>query len=704
MPSVLRSALLALGVVPLASGQLQTLSILTPGQTKTTSTPAAPSSTTASISSLPTSSTPPSSSIVSSQSSSSTATTTDDPLVLTTIFTQPTDCATGITEIAAWSTELWQNIVNPVPSLTLSSCYPSQFYYSAVATSVLPPFKDLVCPLNWETYQVNSTYLICCPSGYGLYAPNYYSTERPGLDAVCTSDVWPNVLIDITSYDATGLATTIATSAGDNGTLVFATAFDGTLAAHIATSPPSPASSSHFFSSTSIPTSSTSSSSARSSSPASSSASSTTTSTLTAISQLLTCGVRVSLPVLVFMCFLLGELSGGPWSMPRLALAARLPMTEANHAWDLNNSCSGPLRVPGFGGIPVDYQLPVDARFAHGVREWRQSPMVTAQESAMVAVMDRLTDKPTWYVDVFDDAIVAQWRRELGPGPLHRESPPDERREDLGLVCAGASRQGPSTTGSIGTSRCWIPGPASTRPTLPSSGPLARCSGGLIAPLAHQYEANRERRERREQLERSQMNRFGQDAGQQAQADDHELIENGYTVNNGAPAVEESEEMTEGEEDEEASHMITDAQNASDNQQAVEDGRQGEDYNTTWHPNMVEDESDDDLSEPRFMFDDDLADVSDMEDDDEGNNGEDDDIYWDWSRQTRPVREGKILDFAGSAHMISAFVDPLLFPLVYGRTLVLQQGGLRHRSAMLISCANHSAARYGESPTVIAMS
>jgi hypothetical protein len=88
-------------------------------------------------------------------------------------------------------------------------------------------------------------------------------------------------------------------------------------------------------------------------------------------------------------------------------------MAEANHAWDLDNSGRGLLRVPGFGGVPLDYQLPVDARFAHGVREWRQGPMVTAQESAMVAVMDRLTDKSAWYVDVFDDAIVAQWRQEL---------------------------------------------------------------------------------------------------------------------------------------------------------------------------------------------------------------------------------------------------------------------------------------------------
>ena len=69
-----------------------------------------------------------------------------------------------MTQVASWSTELWQNIVNPVPTLTLTSCYPSQFYYSAVATAMLPPYKQLVCPENWETYNATETDIICCPA------------------------------------------------------------------------------------------------------------------------------------------------------------------------------------------------------------------------------------------------------------------------------------------------------------------------------------------------------------------------------------------------------------------------------------------------------------------------------------------------------------------------------------------------------------
>jgi hypothetical protein len=72
----------------------------------------------------------------------------------------------------------------------------------------------------------------------------------------------------------------------------------------------------------------------------------------------------------------------------------------------LDNSGHGLQHVPSFDGVPVDYGLDVHDRFAHGFNEWRQCPVLTAQELAMVAVMDRLTDKPTWSVDVFDDAIV----------------------------------------------------------------------------------------------------------------------------------------------------------------------------------------------------------------------------------------------------------------------------------------------------------
>ncbi|PWY70308.1 hypothetical protein BO94DRAFT_539764 [Aspergillus sclerotioniger CBS 115572] len=85
---------------------------------------------------------------------------------------------------------------------------------------------------------------------------------------------------------------------------------------------------------------------------------------------------------------------------------------EGSNRIPLDNSGHGPLRVPGFGDIPIEYELPPKARFAHGIREWRQTPAVTARELAMVAVMNNLTDHPDWHVDIFNDEVVALWKKE----------------------------------------------------------------------------------------------------------------------------------------------------------------------------------------------------------------------------------------------------------------------------------------------------
>ncbi|KAJ5151472.1 uncharacterized protein N7482_010724 [Penicillium canariense] len=78
-----------------------------------------------------------------------------------------------------------------------------------------------------------------------------------------------------------------------------------------------------------------------------------------------------------------------------------------------DNSGHNSLRVPGFNDIPIHYELPCDARFAHGIVEWRQAPAVTARELAMVAVMDQLTDRPDWHLDIFNKQVVVdEWRKE----------------------------------------------------------------------------------------------------------------------------------------------------------------------------------------------------------------------------------------------------------------------------------------------------
>ncbi len=78
----------------------------------------------------------------------------------------------------------------------------------------------------------------------------------------------------------------------------------------------------------------------------------------------------------------------------------------------MDNSGRGPLKVPGFGGIPIEHVLECEDRFAHGIKDWQQIPAVTAREFAMVAVMNTLTDKSGWHVNISNDQIVADWREE----------------------------------------------------------------------------------------------------------------------------------------------------------------------------------------------------------------------------------------------------------------------------------------------------
>ena len=63
-----------------------------------------------------------------------------------------------------------------------------------------------------------------------MYGLNPAYTQRPARDAWCTSVVWPSVLLDVTSYDATGRATVVPTTAPDDGLVVWAIPYDGTAA------------------------------------------------------------------------------------------------------------------------------------------------------------------------------------------------------------------------------------------------------------------------------------------------------------------------------------------------------------------------------------------------------------------------------------------------------------------------------------------
>ncbi|RAL16006.1 DUF4246 domain-containing protein [Aspergillus homomorphus CBS 101889] len=81
---------------------------------------------------------------------------------------------------------------------------------------------------------------------------------------------------------------------------------------------------------------------------------------------------------------------------------------------NLTNSGDGPLEVPGFGSIPLDFQLPPEARFAHGLLDYRHTPRLTKREMAMLRLMQRITEHSGWDCAVLDsdEAQLTQWYRD----------------------------------------------------------------------------------------------------------------------------------------------------------------------------------------------------------------------------------------------------------------------------------------------------
>ncbi|KAK3192101.1 hypothetical protein K4F52_001728 [Lecanicillium sp. MT-2017a] len=195
--------------------QLHTLLNKVPLSITATSSPS-PSSSSSSSSSFS------SPAAITSAPSSTTMQTGPVPWDLTTVFTQPEECSNGITQYAGSLSTLdyWLNIPHPAPGLTLTSCFPPVLLASVTASVDQPPYSQLVCPYRWETADLNSTYRICCPRGFGLYAPALFSASwlpgRPGLSAWCTS--WylasddENWLVRATPFDGT-IPTSVPTNA-----------------------------------------------------------------------------------------------------------------------------------------------------------------------------------------------------------------------------------------------------------------------------------------------------------------------------------------------------------------------------------------------------------------------------------------------------------------------------------------------------------
>ncbi|KAL4971183.1 hypothetical protein BDW66DRAFT_165992 [Aspergillus desertorum] len=85
----------------------------------------------------------------------------------------------------------------------------------------------------------------------------------------------------------------------------------------------------------------------------------------------------------------------------------------------LNNTGNSPLQTPGFGSIPLNFELPPNARFAHGLVDYRHSPRLTKREMAMIRLIQSITEQAGWDRALLqpDKVQLMEWYREAAEGP-----------------------------------------------------------------------------------------------------------------------------------------------------------------------------------------------------------------------------------------------------------------------------------------------
>ena len=66
------------------------------------------------------------------------------------------------------------------------------------------------------------------------------------------------------------------------------------------------------------------------------------------------------------------------------------------------------IKLPGFG-LPINHRPP--EFFQNTVLDW-SGTILTVRELNMMAIMDKITDKPDWDKKIFDDTIIQKWRQE----------------------------------------------------------------------------------------------------------------------------------------------------------------------------------------------------------------------------------------------------------------------------------------------------
>jgi hypothetical protein len=141
-------------------------------------------------------------------------------IALSTTFTPPASCTleSQINILPPPGQLLWWNEPVPYTSMTVSSCYPSEFLRSytsiaptsdgALGSSIVPAMSSLVCPDNFCTqYAGANNYIACCPSGYKFTTTGApIASDRPAYGGVCYTDIPLSQKLTAVVYDSTGSA------------------------------------------------------------------------------------------------------------------------------------------------------------------------------------------------------------------------------------------------------------------------------------------------------------------------------------------------------------------------------------------------------------------------------------------------------------------------------------------------------------------
>jgi hypothetical protein len=141
-------------------------------------------------------------------------------IALSTTFTPPASCTleSQINILPPPGQLLWWNEPVPYTSMTVGSCYPSEFLrsYTSIAptsdrtlgSSIVPAMSPLACPDNFCTQYVGANnYIACCPSGYKFTTTGApIASDRPAYGGICYTDISLSQKLTAVVYDSTGSA------------------------------------------------------------------------------------------------------------------------------------------------------------------------------------------------------------------------------------------------------------------------------------------------------------------------------------------------------------------------------------------------------------------------------------------------------------------------------------------------------------------